>query len=160
MKKFGFLLAVSFLAIGSIFTQNQNERRISPPEPVTIEGSLQLKNGIIALASGDTVYYVPMLQRYIGFIDGLKEGNAVSVEGYAYRDYLRPIKVTIGEKSYDFPAIGFGRRPGQGFGQRRMPGFEPGRNQPRPMFGRGPNGRPGSRNDPRQRNRMENGKRK
>ena len=78
-------------------SQRQRERA-----SVTVEGTLKLEKGFIALASGDTVYYVPMLQRYVGFIDGLKEGAKVSVEGYQFKNMLHPQKVTINGKDYDF----------------------------------------------------------
>jgi len=71
---------------------------------VKVEGTLKLQNGFVALESGESVLYVPMLTRYIGFISGLKEGARVSVEGQRFRNSIQPTKVTIDGKQYDFPA--------------------------------------------------------
>ena len=98
MKKLMFLTVVVCLATGTIFAQGWGG--VSPR--ITVNGTLQLQNGQIALAGGNTVYFVPSLGRYIGFIDGLKEGARVSVEGYAWGNYLEPSSVTIDGKSYDF----------------------------------------------------------
>ena len=114
MKKIGLLLVITLMVIGTVFAQNQERERRSPPESITVEGTLQLQNGFIAVKSGDTVYYVPMLQRLVGFIEGLKEGNTVTIEGYANKNFLRPTKVALGGKSYDFPTMGFA-----GFAQRQ-----------------------------------------
>jgi hypothetical protein len=43
-----------------------------------------LVNGMIAVQSGGKTYYVGGLNRLIGFIDGLKEGASVKLEGYAF----------------------------------------------------------------------------
>jgi hypothetical protein len=77
------------------------------PEQVTVTGNLSLVNGLIALESDQTTYYVAGLERLIGFIDGLKEGAAVTLEGFAaavpgapeYR-YLRAAKLTLNGKEY------------------------------------------------------------
>jgi hypothetical protein len=97
---------------------------------------LQLEKGFIALASGDNVYFVPMLMRYAGFVEGIKEGAKVSVEGYQFRDILHPKKVTVNGKDYDFPrpsvkaygpkapnirSGGFGRGNGFKQGQKHTP---------------------------------------
>ena len=65
---------------------------------------MQLRNGTITVENGNNVYYVPSLERFIGFIDGLKEGAAVNIEGYTYNNpqYVEPVKLTIAEKNYDF----------------------------------------------------------
>ncbi len=91
-------------------------------QTITVDGTLQLQNGSIVLAAGNTVYFVPMLIRYIGFIDGLKEGAAVSVQGYVnYGNMLMPTAVRVNGKSYDFSgnAWGGGYGPGYGRGSRR-----------------------------------------
>ena len=107
--------------------QKQAERRPAP-DPVTIDGTLKLEKGSVAVASGDNVYIIPMLTRYIGFIDGLKEGARVSVEGFSFRNFLHPSKVTIDGKSYDF-AMGAPGRMGAGGRNdfdRGRGGFAPG----------------------------------
>jgi len=108
MKKIGFFLVIAFMAINTVFAQGWG----SAPRRITVTGTLQLQDGQIALAGGNTVYFVPVLGRYIGFIDGLKEGAGVSIDGYASGNYLQPSKVTINGKSYDF----LPDNPGQGRG--------------------------------------------
>jgi hypothetical protein len=121
MKKIIIILAVAFLAIGTLPAQGWGGRGI--PESVKIEGTLQLHNGQFAVASGNNVYYVPMIGRYVGFIDGLKEGSNVSFEGYVSGNLLRPVKMTISGKSYDL-AVGAGRK--RDLGNRGPNGFSPG----------------------------------
>jgi hypothetical protein len=108
MKK-AFLVAVIALAfIGIVsaqswrpgWTRNQGDFA----QIVAVTGTLQLRNGTIAVESNNSVYYVPSLERYIGFIDGLKEGATVTIEGYGDRAYLQPSKITLNGKSYDFSA--------------------------------------------------------
>jgi len=129
VKKLAVFLFVSVLFMSTVFAQNKDNRpdrnnRKQEPQPslqgvepevrgsplevtkVTIDGVLKLEKGIVAVASGDSVYYVPILNRYIGFIDGLKEGTKVSIEGSQIKDVIRPVKVTINGKSYDFPERG------------------------------------------------------
>ena len=120
------LLAVALMAIGTVFAQNQEKERRSPPKPITVEGTLQLQNGFIAVANGDTVYYVGMLHRYIGFIEGLKEGNKATIEGYAYKNFLRPTKMVVGGKTYDFPAMGYAQKAFQRPGYEARPGTRQG----------------------------------
>jgi hypothetical protein len=109
MKLITFLF-VSVLFAGTVFAQNKEDRpnkndRQREMVKVTVEGALRLEKGLVAVASGDSVYYVPVLTRYIGFIDGLKEEAKVSIEGYQFKDFIRPVKVTINEKVYDFGKV-------------------------------------------------------
>jgi len=112
MKKLVFLLVIAFMAAGTIFAQGWG----GVSQQITVTGTLQLLNGQIALSSGNTVYFVPSLGRYVGFIEGLKEGTSVSIEGYASGNYLEPSKVTISGKSYDFTPNNFGQGRGGGYG--------------------------------------------
>jgi len=112
MKKVGFLLVIAFMAAGAVFAQGWG----NVSQRITVNGTLQLQNGQIALASGNAVYFVPSLGRYIGFIDGLKEGAGVSIDGYASGNYLEPSKVTINGKSYDFSPNNFAQDRGGGYG--------------------------------------------
>jgi len=66
------------------------------------------------------------LNRYIGFINDLREGTRVSVEGRVFGNTILPAKVTIGGRSYNFlsnnlslgPGVpGFDRRQGNGQGR-------------------------------------------
>lgn len=90
-------------------------------ETVKVDGTLSLINGRIGLKSGGKTYYVPMLGRYAGFIEGLKEGAYVKLEGYAFPipmapeySMLRVTKLTVGSKDYDFSKLvyGYGRQGG------------------------------------------------
>jgi hypothetical protein len=78
-----------------------------------------LEQGRIALKAGSDVYFVAGIGRLIGFVDGLKEGAAVSLEGTAWAlpegspgqprgappanspyKFLRVNKLTIGGREY------------------------------------------------------------
>jgi len=121
---------------------NETPRRNEPQrvnETVTVEGTLKLERGFVAVESGEAVYLVPMLNRYIGFINDLKEGARVSVEGREFRNVIQPTKVTIGGRDYDFPA--FNRSPAFGAQQNnqgnrrvdpRQDNFQPRRNNSAP----------------------------
>lgn len=87
-------------------------------EAVTINGTLQLVEGRIAVVADGKTYYTSGIQRLIGFVDGLKEGATVRLEGSASAvplnsnaKFLRVTKLTFNGKTYDFPdtAGGFGR---------------------------------------------------
>jgi len=106
MKKIAFFLLIAVSVVGMVSAQGGNDSQRE--NAVTINGTLQLEKGVIAVASGSSVYLVPSLTRYIGFIEDLKEGTSVSVEGYEYRNVLYPVKVTIAGKSYDFSSDGRG----------------------------------------------------
>jgi len=94
------------------YAWGQNSPRNQPPPPspenVSISGNLTLAQGMIAVVSGDTTYLARGLDRYIGFIDGLKEGAQVTLEGYAMsssRDdkikLLQTQKMTLNGKDYE-----------------------------------------------------------
>jgi len=141
VKKLAVFLFISVLFAGTVFAQNKDNRlnrddRKQGAAKVTVEGILKLEKGVVAVASGDSVYYVPVLNRYIGFIDGLKEGTKVSVEGAQFKDVIQPVKVTINGKSYDFPE--FGKRAND---NRLSQGREPFK-QPRNLNNRGKQARP------------------
>jgi len=109
MKKLVVIISIAFLAIGTLSAQSRGGAR-NAPEPVKIEGTLQLDKGQFAVASGSNTYYVPRIGRYVGFIEGLKEGANVSFEGYVAGNFLRPLKMTVGEKSYDLVPAGTDRK--------------------------------------------------
>jgi hypothetical protein len=94
--------------------------------PVTVEGKLVLLNGIIAVQAKDKTYYAGELQRLVGFIDGLKEGATVKLEGQAFADpqdatvqHLFIAKLTFNGKTYDLAQTG---GPGMGYGPQGMMG--------------------------------------
>jgi hypothetical protein len=146
MKKFCFF-ALFVLCLGGItFAQDRprspgpwttprnNERSL--PDPATVSGTLQLRNGMIALETADTVYYVPLLERFVGFIEGLKEGATVELEGYTLgnSDFFQPVKVTLNGKTYDFPLPAPRHMDMFNLRHDQLPG-------PGPGFGPGPGGR-------------------
>ena len=104
MKKLVFLVVIALLVIGTASAQGWGWVPPAPPETVRVDGTLQLQNGHIVLSTGTVVYFVPGLMRYIGFIDGLREGARISAEGFASGNFLQPTKLTIGGREYDFAA--------------------------------------------------------
>jgi len=130
VKKITVFLFIGVLLVGAVYgqdtrnnrrpddTQRTNERQRSN-DPVTVEGTLKLERGFVAVESGDTVYFVPMLNRYIGFINDLREGTRVSIEGREFRNTIHPTKVTIGGRTYDFPVNN--RAPGLDGRQENVP---------------------------------------
>jgi hypothetical protein len=106
-----------------------------PAESVTITGNLTIAQGMLAVKNNDITYQVPGLNRFIGFIDALKDGAQVSLEGSAITSpwdpktkLLRLSKLTINGKDYDMgppPGTGFqqpmGPIPGAGFRQPMGP---------------------------------------
>jgi hypothetical protein len=50
-------------------------------EKAAVTGNLELIDGNIALRQDAVTYYITGLNRLVGFIDGLKEGAAVTLEG-------------------------------------------------------------------------------
>ena len=107
MKKLIFVIIIACLAAGMAFAQNWGNGWGTPiprNQVISITGTLQLQNGVIAVVSGNNAYYVPALTQYIGFIEGLREGAQISIDGYVSGNYVQPTKVTISGKSYDFAA--------------------------------------------------------
>ena len=104
MKKLMLFILIAVFALGTVSAQTRQRDSNS----ITVNGILKLERGHVAVQSGDSVYSVPVLTRYIGFIDELKEGKAVSVEGYVFGNIIYPAKLTIDDKSYDFSASGPG----------------------------------------------------
>ena len=102
MKKMAILVFLALAACGILFAQTAGPLS-------TISGTLGVNNGRIALTSETTTYYVRGLNRYIGFIDGLKDGAHVSLEGYASAPSMEgqterlflPVKLVINGKVYE-----------------------------------------------------------
>jgi hypothetical protein len=123
MKK--VVLIVLFAAIigGVVFAQSNTPT-------TTIRGTLGLSGGRISVVSGNITYYVNGLSRFVGFIDGLKEGAQVSLDGYAtapiiegqnYRAFY-PVTLTLNGKNYEVGSPTAGSmapgRNGKGIGFR------------------------------------------
>jgi hypothetical protein len=130
MKKLGLIPFIALLAIGTASAQWGG----TAPQAVTISGTLQLQNGHIVVVSGSNTYFVPSLMRYTGFIEGLKEGAQISIEGHAWENYVRPAKVIISGRTYDFTTNVPEGTPFRGQGMRH---HNYGRNH---WGGRGPHG--------------------
>jgi len=102
MKKIVLFCLIAAVICGSIFAQ-------SAAPTTTIKGALGLSNGRISVVSGNITYYVRGLERYVGFIDGLKEGAQVSIDGFAnapmvegQKDrFFYPVKLTLNGKTYE-----------------------------------------------------------
>jgi hypothetical protein len=91
---------------------------MTPPETLKVTGTLGIQQGMIALQDQDINYYILGIERFIGFIDGLKEGVNVTIEGYAWASqkadsrFLRAAKLTLNNKEYDLvPSEFFQARP-------------------------------------------------
>ena len=119
MKKLGIVLVLALAAAGMAVAQTApapwGPYRGAPPEAqlVKVDGRLALINGMIGLKSGGKTYYVPMLTRLTGFMDSIKEGASVRLEGYEYQmpyapEYytLMATKLTVGGKDYDLSQYG------------------------------------------------------
>jgi hypothetical protein len=116
MKKIGMFVFAVLITAGLTFAQTGNQpdpgpktgARFTPPEKSTISGNLGISRGMLSLESGGVLYYVRGLDRFIGFIDGLKEGAALSLEGYAFDSprlpgakIFRVTELRLNGKSYD-----------------------------------------------------------
>ena len=102
MKRLIVLIIISVLFIGNIYAQDREVFRQRLNNPVTVEGTFKLEGRFAAVQNGDNVFFVPLLGRYVNFIDELVDGVIVSIEGYEFRNMIHPVKLTIGDKSYDF----------------------------------------------------------
>lgn len=83
--------------------------RGAPPqmEKASVSGALTIAQGRIAIIQNDVTYLLAGLNRFVGFIDGLKEGASVSVEGEAFSreanaavKLMRVQKLTLNGKDY------------------------------------------------------------
>ena len=102
MRKIGLLCLFTAIMCSGIFAQSNT--------PITtIRGTLRLNGGTTSVVSGNITYNVRGLERFIGVIDGLKEGVQVSLEGYAaapatdgQRERLfTPVRLTLNGKTYE-----------------------------------------------------------
>jgi hypothetical protein len=134
MKRAVFLALCVLAAAGVVSAQDRNRpkpdagKEFTPPAQETISGNLGISGGMISLESGGIRYYVIGLDRFIGFIDGLKEGVAVSLTGYAFDSprfagakVFRVAELQLNGKSYELAPPsggGPGNRP-QGWPHHR-----------------------------------------
>ena len=156
------VLAMGLLSLGLfLYAQEgnplqQNNRRYRgfsedqrmPLEKLSLSGTLGLSRGIIVLKSGEEIWYVPGFGRYTGFIEGLKEGAAVALEGWGRKipqagesaGFLRVSKLTLDGKDYELgpaePRVAQGPGP-QVDDWPRGPGHRERRGRVGPMMGPG-----------------------
>ena len=143
MKRLCLFFAVFFLFLGLISSCSpegiENLKRAAR-EAVTVSGSLIVAHGRPAIKNGEVTYIVGGINRLIGFVEGLKEGAQVTIEGYAMSrqkednlKFLMPTKLTLGGKTYDMGL------PGEMF-RNTNPAADRGRRQA-PMERKTPNGK-------------------
>jgi hypothetical protein len=84
---------------------------------VTVSGALSLARGQIVLREDEDIYVIMGLGRFIGFIDGLKEGAEVTLDGFVRTGredtnihFLLANKLTIDGREYDDLAPPFQRQ--------------------------------------------------
>lgn len=142
MKRKTFLILFIFGLAVIVSAQGWGGRQPLVSETVTVTGTMVVSNGIPALKSGEVTYYIGGINRLIGFVDGLKEGAQVTVEGSSIATpsnnnfkFLTPSKLTFNGKTYEF------NFPRQSFGPGGMM-MSPYRDLPRMMpppqnYGRG-----------------------
>jgi len=129
MKKLLFVVALALVGGAALFAQvgpgmmgKRNSAQSAgqtAAKTITVEGKLALINGTIGMQSGSKTYYLPNLGMLAGFIDGVKEGSSVKVEGYEYPLAAAPeystvmvTKLTVGGKDYDLSQTARGRMMG------------------------------------------------
>ena len=121
-----FIIGIAVIASAQGWGPGANRPRIPPAETVTVSGSMILAHGMPALKSGDVTYIVGGISRLAGFIEGLKEGAQVTIEGSAMTNprngnvkFLMPTKLSLGGRSYDLaPAEMNTDSPRPGFWQQ------------------------------------------
>jgi hypothetical protein len=102
------ILGFAVMVQAQVWGPGWNRRNIPAREAVTVSGTMVVARRMPVLKSGEVTYYVGGLSRLIGFIDGLKEGAQVTIEGAAITihgdknvKFLIPSKLTINGKVYD-----------------------------------------------------------
>jgi len=102
------ILGFAAMVQAQVWGPGWNQRNMPATETVTVSGTMVVAQGMPALKSGDVTYFISGISQLIGFIDGLKEGAQVTIEGVAMtspRDknmkFLRPYKLTINGRTYD-----------------------------------------------------------
>ena len=112
MKRIVFFLILVFglatLASAQQSGPGRNQRTLPPAEAVTASGNLIVAHGMPAIRSGNTTYLVFGINRLIGFVEGLREGAFVTVEGRALASrndndlkFLMPSTLNLGGRNYE-----------------------------------------------------------
>jgi hypothetical protein len=138
MKRIALCVMILLAGAGIAVAQTAGTKAIAAQTQtiVKIEGKLALINGSIGIQVKEKTYYLAMPQYLFGFIDGLKEGAQVRLEGYEFSNARTPeyvqfrvTKLSFNGKDYDLSDSG-----GYGGGMGRMMG---GRDDGSGDFGRG-----------------------
>jgi hypothetical protein len=115
------IFALGLLSLGALLyaqegdSPGQDSRRLdgfdeyqgASIKKLSLSGTLGLKRGVIVLKDGDRIWYAPGLQPFAGFIDGLKDGAAVTLEGWGGKisqtdaGFLRVSKLSLDGKEYE-----------------------------------------------------------
>ena len=154
MKKIVVLVAIAAIAASAVAAQgmrpgmwNQAPAVQATQEVVKLDGRLSLVNGHPAVVAAGKTYYVRIPGMLYGYLDTLKDGAAVKLEGYAISVpladntfVLQVTKLNVGGKDYDLAQLaetrgalgGMGGRMGGRFGTPNGAGQAPGQ-----MYGRG-----------------------
>jgi hypothetical protein len=107
-------------AAGNVPAVRETVIVVPGPTVWRIRGILTVAKGMLALEDDDGVlWYLPGLDRYIGFIDGLIAGEEAALEGYApprgssQERYFQPIRFFVDEMVYDLstPPYGIAAEP-------------------------------------------------
>ncbi|MDR3325061.1 MAG: hypothetical protein LBS82_03605 [Spirochaetaceae bacterium] len=120
MKKISVLFVAMFCTAGLIFAQESGQGNAGrPPQrgprgqdvPVTsVSGKLAWVDGKIAVKAGEKTYFASGIRRLIGFVDSIKEGSDVKLEGREFPggkdkvvSFFQTLKVSSNGKEYDIP---------------------------------------------------------
>jgi hypothetical protein len=141
MKRGIYLIMMAILIAGTLSAQaggrgsgpgrgmpSPRWNRNDAPETVTVQGNLGFSNGYISLEQDNITYYILGLDKLIGFVDGLKEGAPVTLEGTVFTPqgdtairFLWAGKLTFNGKEYEGLSPAF-RNPESGT-RRSSPDF-------------------------------------
>lgn len=145
MKRITIIGLVALLAVSAVSAQGFGQWQGGPGMPgmtgpavaqtqvqkSTIEGKLSLVQGHPAIVIKEKTYYVQLPQTLYGFIDGLKEGASVKVEGYEFpiqiaanTSFFRATSLTLAGKTYDLSqTFGYGMSGMAGGARGSMGGY-------------------------------------
>jgi hypothetical protein len=142
------LVAAAGIATAQTSGTKAADNQAATQTTVKIEGKLALINGEIGIQVKDKTYYLQMPKYLFGFIDGLKEGAQVKIEGYEFADtrtpgysFLRATKLSFNGKDYDLSGYGRGMGRGGMMGGRGFDDNGPAQGRGPGMMGRGRAGR-------------------
>jgi hypothetical protein len=149
MKKIVMIVAIAAIAASAVAAQGMRPGMMSQApaaqaaqEIVKVEGRLSLVNGHPAVVAAGKTYYVRIPGMLYGYLDALKDGAAVKLEGHANAIplasdtfMLMVTKLNVGGKDYDLAQMAETRGA---LGRMAAPNVQPGQRQmPDNRFGKG-----------------------